>query len=374
MSKLAFIVTEDWFFASHFLPMARAAVAMGLDVVVIARVREHAAPILATGARLEPLEAERRSLNPLAAAGTVTRLAAILRREKPDIVHCISLKPILVGGAASALARIPRRIYALTGLGFLGARQDGGARRARALISHLLRGPLRTSRTRFVFENRDDPVLLGLDPEGSDVLILGGAGIDPLAYPSMPLPDGATLRVAVIARMLWSKGVDVIVEAVDQARRGGADVTLSLYGEPDPSNPKAIPPETLEAWSRRPGIRWHGRTDDAAGVWRDHHVAGLASRGGEGLPRTLLESAASGRLSLTTDVPGCRSFVREGIDGLILPVDDVPAFARALVALAGDRARVARMGAAAAERVRDGYTEDNVQAAVTGLYRSMLAS
>ncbi len=172
--------------------------------------------------------------------------------------------------------------------------------------------------------------------------------------------------------MLWSKGIDTAVEAVAEARARGADVSLSLYGAPDPSNPKAIPEETLRAWSGRPGIEWHGPTRSVAGVWREHHVACLPSRGGEGLPRTLLESAACGRPSLTTDVPGCRSFVRDGVDGYVTPVDDVTALADAIARLAADRPLAARMGEAAAARVRDGFTEADVMAAMQGVYRDLL--
>lgn len=372
MPKLAFIVTEDWFFASHFLPMARAAVSMGLDVVVIARVRAHGPAIEATGARVRPLEAERRSINPLAAGSAVVRLARILREEQPDIVHCISLKPILVGGAACVVAGLPRRVYALTGLGFLGAKTDRTGRAARAALRRIIRRPLSSPQTHFVFENEDDPKLLGLDPRAPDVTILGGAGIDPAAYPATPLPSGETLRVAVVSRMLWSKGIDTAVDAVRRARERGVDVTLSLYGAPDPSNPKAIPLENLREWSALPGITWHGPTGSVAAVWNEHHAACLPSRGGEGLPRTLLESAACGRPSLTTDVPGCRSFVRDGVDGLVVPVDDVEALADTIARLAGDRSLVDRMGVEAAARVRDGFTEADVAAQIQAVYRDLL--
>ncbi len=92
--RLVFIATEDWFFASHFLPMARAAVAMGLEVSVVARVRDHAEIIAATGARVVAFEAERSSLNPMAAGYAAGQLAAILKALKPDIVHCIALRSI----------------------------------------------------------------------------------------------------------------------------------------------------------------------------------------------------------------------------------------------------------------------------------------
>jgi glycosyltransferase involved in cell wall biosynthesis len=180
------------------------------------------------------------------------------------------------------------------------------------------------------------------------------------------------LKVAIVARMLWSKGIDLAVEAVRLARAHGADVELSLHGAPDPSNPKAVPEETLRGWSAQPGITWHGPTRDAASVWRDHHIACLPSRGGEGLPRTLLEAAACGRAILTTDVPGCRTLVRDGVEGFVVPPDHAQALADALIGLAADPARVAEMGEAARARVLAGFTERHVMEAVKGLYVALL--
>ncbi|WP_262298837.1 glycosyltransferase family 4 protein [Microvirga sesbaniae] len=371
--KIVFVITEDWFFASHFLPMAKAARELGLEVTVVTRVRTHREAIEATGAKVVPLEAERRSLNPMAAGYAAGQLAAILKAEKADLVHCIALKGILVGGFAAALAGIGRRVYALTGSGFLGARTDRIARLSQRAVRLLVRG-LETRQTRYVFENTDDPKLLGLDPASERVTILGGAGIDPDHFRPTPLPVQPPLRIAVVARMLWSKGIDLAVEAVRRARAEGAAVELSLYGAPDPSNPKAIPEETLKAWSAEPGISWHGPTRDVAAVWRAHHVACLPSRGGEGLPRTLLEAAACGRAIVTTDVPGCRTLVRDGIEGRLVPADDTDGLAEALTALSGQPDIVARMGEAARTRVLDGFTERDVIESVKRLYRSMLAS
>jgi glycosyltransferase involved in cell wall biosynthesis len=371
--KLVFVITEDWFFASHFLPMARAARELGLQVTVVTRVRSHRDVIEATGAKVIPLEAERRSLNPMAAGYAAGQLAAILKAEKADLVHCIALKGILVGGFAAAMAGIGRRVYALTGSGFLGARTDMIARLSQRAVRLLVRG-LETGRTRYLFENTDDPKLLGLDPASDRVTILGGAGVDPDLLKPAPLPHQPPLRVAVVARMLWSKGIDVAVEAVRAARAQGAAIELSLYGAPDPSNPKAIPEGTLKTWSAEPGISWYGATRDVAAVWREHHVACLPSRGGEGLPRTLLEAAACGRAIVTTDVPGCRTLVREGIEGRLVPADDAASLAEVLVALSRRPDEVARMGEAARARVLAGFTERHVIESVKQLYRSILAS
>lgn len=369
---LAFLITEDWFFASHFLPMARAAREMGLDVVIITRVRAHSVVLEATGARVIALEAERKSLNPLAVVANVARLTAILKREKPDILHMVALRPILIGGVAARRAGVARRVFALTGLGFLGARKDAiGASAARA-IRAFVRGPLENATTRYLFENPDDAAGLNLTAADPRVIIVGGAGVDPDSLTPTPQPEGPTLRVAVVARMLWSKGVDLAVEAVGMARARGADVTLSLYGAPDPSNPRAIPESTLRDWATREGVTWHGRTSDIAGVWRDHHVALLPSRGGEGLPRTLLEAAACGRAIITTDVPGCRRFVRDGVDGFIAPPENAQALADALMRLANDRALTLACGAAARQRLLSGFTERHVMDTVKAMYADLL--
>jgi glycosyltransferase involved in cell wall biosynthesis len=370
--KLVFVVTEDWFFASHFLPMARAAIELGLEVVVVARVRDHRGAIEAVGARVIALDAERRSLNPLAAGYTAGRLAAVLRAEKPDLVHCIALRAILVGGAAAAMAGVGRRIFALTGLGFLGARQDWLGLGARAAVRTLVRA-LETKDTRYLFENPDDPRLIGLDPQAERVVIVGGAGVDPAALTPAPLPPQPPLKVAVVARMLWSKGIDLAVEGARLARARGVPVELSLYGAPDPSNPKAIPEATLQGWSTGAGVVWRGPTRDVNAVWREHHVCCLPSRGGEGLPRTLLEGGACGRAIVTTDVPGCRALVREGVEGLVVPPNDAGALADAFARLAADAALVGRLGAAARARVLDGFTERAVMDAVKALYADMLA-
>lgn len=372
-ASLLYVVTEDWFFVSHFLPMARAAQANGFRVAIATRVRDHGDRLAQEGFRVIPIEAERGSLSPIALLRAIGRLATILRAERPDIVHLIALRSILVGGPAARRAGLGRRVVALTGLGFLGAMTGLAGVAGRIAARLMVRGLAGGARTRYLFENRDDPRSLGLDPDQTTrCLVVGGAGVDPHAFPAHPLPEGATLRVALVARMLWSKGIDLAVEAVAQARAAGVDVTLSLFGAPDPSNPRAVPEATLRAWGKREGIVWHGPTRDVAGVWATHHVALLPSRGGEGLPRTLLEAGCCGRALIATDVPGCRDFIQVGETGFVVAPGDVAALGSALSVLAADRTLVERMGKAARQRVLAHHTEAAVGAAVVGLYRAML--
>lgn len=371
MPKLLYIVTEDWFFASHFLPMARAARNAGFDVAVATRVGDKAQSIAAAGCRVVPLDASRRGIGPIEVVRNLAQAYRIVRTEQPDIVHCIALKPVVLGGLAARWAGAPRLVLAPTGLGHLWTESGVLARAGRGIVrlvaGHWLRGP----RTRYIFENGDDPIEFGLDPRAPEVTIVGGAGVDPADYPFTPEPPAPPVKVAVVSRMIAPKGIAEAVAAVQCARALGAPVELHLFGAPDESNRRAIPETILRQWSSGPGVTWHGRVTDIARVWREHHVAMLLTSYREGVPRALIEAAASGRPIVTTDTPGCRDIARDG--GTLVAPGDIEAAAGALVRLAGDPALRARLGAAANATFRAGFTEEGVRRAVAELYRSMLA-
>jgi glycosyltransferase involved in cell wall biosynthesis len=368
MPKLLYLITEDWFFVSHFLPMARAARAAGFEVVVATRVRQHGERIAAEGCRIVPLENERRSFGAFEALRGFFRIARIVREEKPDIVHCIALRMVVLGGLAARRGGARNLVLAPTGLGHLWI--DGGLREriAQAFARLVVGRWLRREGTRYLFENSDDPREFSLGADDA-VTIVPGAGVKAAEFPPTPEPVAPPLKAAVVARMIWPKGIAEAVAAVKRARALGADVTLDLYGSPDMSNRRTCTEAELNALAE-PGIRWHGRTDDVAGVWREHHVAMLLTWYREGVPRSIIEAAAAGRPILTTDVPGCRDLVRDGIEGIVVAPRDVEAAAQALLRLAGDAALRARLGAAAHARFQERFTEEAVRRTVTALYAS----
>ena len=229
---------------------------------------------------------------------------------------------------------------------------------------------MRGGRTRYLFENAEDPLEFGLDPGGRDVTIVGGAGVDPADFPFVAEPPAPPVKVALVSRMIAPKGILEAIEAVRQARAQAA-IELHLFGDPDPADRRAISDLDLRRWSGEPGIRWHGHTDNVADVWREHHIAILLTYYREGLPRSLLEAAAAGRPIVTTDIPGCRDVVRDGREGFLVPPQDVDAAARALVKLACDASLRARMGAAANARFQERFTEQAVSRAVGDVYRSL---
>lgn len=371
MPKILYLITEDWFFASHFLPMARAARDCGFEIVVATRVRADGERLKAEGISLIPIESERGSASVLTGLRDVFQLLKIVRRERADIVHCIALRPVVIGGVVAKLAGRGKLVLAPTGLGHLWIERGFAVGLARKIVSSIVGTWLRGSRTRYLFENRDDPHVFGLDPDSAEITIVGGAGVDPADFPPAQEPTSPPVKVAVVSRMIRPKGIVEAVDAARRARAAGAPLELHLFGDPDPANRRSISQATLEQWAGEPGISWHGRVSDVARVWREHHIAMLLSYR-EGLPRSLVEAAAMGRPIVATDVAGCREVVRDGKEGLLVPLGGGDAAAAALVRLAADPALRARMGAAANARFRERFTADAVRQTVRDLYRALV--
>jgi glycosyltransferase involved in cell wall biosynthesis len=370
MPKLLYFFSEDWAVVSHFLPMIRTAVAAGFDVVVATRLREHRGRIEAEGCRAVSLEHERASLSGLETLRDFARVRRILRDERPDIVHCVSVRLVVLGGIAARLQGVKWLVLAPIGLGSLWMEDGFAARAVRGLVRRIIGRWLKGPGTRYMFENSDDPAEFGLDPEKPPVTIVPGAGVDPRDFPLAPEPQAPPVRVAVVARMLQTKGIAEAVAAVRRARALGAPVELDLYGLPDPSSRRSITETELRQWSAEPGIDWKGASDDIAGVWRTHHVAMLLTWR-EGMPRALIEAAACGRPIVATDVQGCRDLVRDRREGILVPLRDVEAAARALVELAWDADLRARLGQAAHARFQERFTADEVRRAVASVYTGL---
>ena len=370
--KLVFIISEDWFFASHFLGFAKAAVAAGLEPVVVTRVDAHRQALEAAGCRVIAVPVARRAFGPLATLRALLRYRAILRAEAPAIAHCIAIKSIVLGGLAARLAGVPALVLAPTGLGYFwtagGVKAWAGRALTRLAAAFLARG----AGARFLFENHDDPAELGFGPDDAPrVALVGGAGVAARQFPVQPNAPEPPLRVAIVARMLRSKGIPESIEAVRLARAQGVDIGLDLWGEPDPANLDSLSVQELGVLADTPGVFWRGRGEDIAGVWRDSHIAMLLSHR-EGLPRSLVEAAASSRPIVTTDVPGCRAVVTDGVEGLLVPPGDAAAAAAALVRLARDPALRQILGQNARRRFEAEFSDAIVNAKVEALYRACL--
>jgi glycosyltransferase involved in cell wall biosynthesis len=346
--------------------------AQGDEVVVVTRSSGRLPDIEALGARTRPFDFHRGSVNVRRLWEVRGGLAQLINDERPDVVHAIAMQTMVMTslGLATCKHQPSSVVLHLTGLGYLGQSRSPIASLLRPLAQAALRHCMMTQNVWLIAENDDD--LAALAAAGcvasQRTAIVPGAGVDPVLLSPQPLPANETPRVAFIGRMLVAKGVQVLVDAHRILRAQGVQTNLALYGDADPGSRQAISSATLSEWNGIPGVRWHGRTGDVVGVWAASDIAVVPAIGGDGMPRAMLEAAACGRPLVVTDASGCREFVRQGIEGLVVPSNDSRALANAIAKLAGDAQLRARMGAAARERVLAGYTTRAVREAYRQIY------
>jgi len=364
-----FVVTEDWYFVSHRLPLAVAAQKAGFDVAVATRVKEHSETIRAAGIRLIPFNLSRRRGNPLREVATLVRL---YYREQMDIVHHVALKPVLYGALAARLAGVPRVVNAVAGLGWLFMSSGFAARTLRPMICRLLAWVLGVPHSRTIVQNPDDfGLLVKIGVPEDRLRLIRGAGVNTEVFTPVLESPPAPVMVLLSARMLWAKGVGEFVEAARLLTQEGVKARFVLVGAPDSGNPASVPEATLRAWHGKNGVEWWGHRDDMPAVLHTAHVACLPSSYREGLPKVLLEAAACGLPIVTTDTPGCREIVRDGDNGFLVPVRDAQALAVALRSLINNDALRAKMGVRARAIVLEEFSQERVIAETLAVYQEL---
>jgi len=371
---LLYLVTEDWYFVAHRLPLARAARDAGYDVTVATRVGGRRDDIVAEGFRLEPLSWQRGSINVFRLVADVASIIRLYRRLQPDLAHHVSLKPIMLGTAASWFTPRVAVLNALTGRGYIFTAKSGRARLLARLVSFLLRILLRRKNSVLLVENEDDRRFaveaIGIDAERTAVN--AGSGVDIRHFDVQPLPASEPVAIGCAARMVATKGIADLVAATRILRARHVPHRLLLAGGTDRENPDAIPESLLQQWVREDKIEWLGQIADVRELWRQCHIAALASLGGEGVPLSLVEAAACGRPLVATEVPGSRDIARIGVNAFLAPPGDPHELADALERLIRDPALRERFGAESRRIAEGEFASDRVFAATLSLYDRLL--
>jgi glycosyltransferase involved in cell wall biosynthesis len=369
--RILYVVTEDWYFLSHRLPMARAAKQAGYEVHVATRLKDGKAAIEREGFVPHGLNWSRGSLSPWGSLSAIFELRRLLRALNPDILHNISLKPVLLGTTASLGRSATSLVNSLTGLGTLFIGEAGVSALTRKLVRFALSRLLRRKRSRTIVQNPDDRAFvieLGVAP--NTVVLIPGSGVDTRLLTPLPEPP-PPVTAAYVGRMLADKGVVTLIEAYSQLGQRGVPLQLLLAGDCDKENPGSLAPEQLREYAALYGIHWLGHVADIREVWARAHFAVLASRR-EGLPKSLLEAAACGRAMVATDAPGCREIAIAGETALTVPVGDVAALADAMAKLAGDAALRQRLGANARALVELKFSAEAIGRETVALYDRLM--
>jgi glycosyltransferase involved in cell wall biosynthesis len=369
---LLFLVTEDFYFESHRLPLALAARDAGMRVVLVTRVGSRGDVLRGHGFEVLSIPFERGGLNPVRDLTLMWQIISIYRRLAPDIVHHVAMKPVIYGSIAARVAGTCRVVNALAGLGFVFSSSTHKARFLRPFVRRLLQFVLSRSGSRLILQNRDDVEMFAREKlaVAGGIRLVPGVGVDLQRFVMQPEPAGR-VRVILPARMLRDKGVFEFVEAARLLKQRGVDVVCELLGALDSQNPAAISSDSLRSWQDEGVVTWRGHSSDMPSALAACHIVCLPSYR-EGLPKALLEASASGRPIVTTDVPGCRDVVRDGENGLLTRARDAEDLAEKLARLIQDaplRHRMGKAGRAIAERE---YSAEGSAALTLGVYMELI--
>ena len=367
---LVYLVTEDWYFLSHRIPMALAAQRAGYDVHVATHVVNGGARIKALGFHLHPLNWRRGSVNPVDLVSIVREVRALYKRLAPDLVHHVALQPSVIGSLA-AWGLPVTQLNAFAGLGSTFTSQSLKSRVVRPVLKTVLRWMLNRRRSAALVQNGDDrDAITAIGVDAARVFLIPGSGVDVDVLTPLPEPEGG-VTLGYVGRLLEDKGLRSLIAAHDLLTQRGVAVKLLIAGQIDPANPASIPDAEIASWKGRPGVTLLGHVNDVREVWARAHIAVLPSRR-EGLPKSLLEAAACGRPMIASDVPGCREIARHGVNGLLVPADDATALAAAIEQLAADPALRRQYGAAGRQLVATEFSSERIGRKTVALYDGLL--
>lgn len=353
MKKLLFLVNSADFFLSHRSAVASAARHVGYDVHVATPDSQSIHRIQEMGFQHHLIKLDRRGQNPLKELLTLVDIFLLYKSVAPDIVHLVTVKPVLYGGLIARFLRVGCVVAAISGLGSAFTSSHFLGKFRRYFIFFLYRHAFKQNKIFVIFQNLDDRNLF-LDYgvlRFEQARLVRGSGVDLDAYSYYPEPNG-TPTVVMAARLLGDKGIYDFLEAARILSSRGVIVRFQLIGSPDLGNPSSVTADQVELWKKEGIVEFTGFSDKVANHYADGHIVCLPSYR-EGLPKGLIEAAACGRPVVTTDVPGCRDAIIPGKTGLLVPVRNAVALADALQVLAESpelRRSMGRAGRALAER------------------------
>lgn len=368
------ITNVDWFFISHRLVIAEEAICKGWKVYVAAEDTGRGKEIAVDGIEFIDFKFSRSGTNPLEELRTIRNFRKLYKEIKPDVVHHITLKPVIYGSLTAKLLNIRGVVNAVSGLGynFTSGRQGVVAK----IMIRIMRYGFKRDNLTVIFQNGDDQKELsnlGVVQPNNRIVRIKGSGVDLEQFKQTKLPSFDKIKVLLPSRMLWDKGVKELRETTNLLKDKYKDkVQFILAGMADEHNKAGVPASYLNDWQNGEYVKWIGYQKDMVQVYNDSHIVVLPSYR-EGMPKTLIEACAVGRAIVTTDAIGCRECVDEGVNGLKVPVYSTQELAFALETLFENHDMIRVMGEASRKKAESEFDVKAVVAKHMEIYEELNA-
>lgn len=345
VKKILYVVNVDWFFISHRLIIAQNAISNGYKVFIACKDTGRISEIEKLGVKHINLPISRSGINPFLEINTLIYLYRIYNNIKPDIVHHITLKPVIYGSIISKLLQIKYVVNAVSGLGYSFTKGRKGI--VQKLMIVLLKFGFNRKNITVIFQNGDDEIFFkkqGITSNFNKIIRIKGSGVDLKQFKKSSMPDDDIIKILLPSRMLWDKGVKELREATEiLAEKYSEKIQFILCGLADKNNRAGVSESYLKEWQDGTYVKWIGYKKNMVEIYNNCHIVVLPSYR-EGMPKSLIEACAVGRAIITTDAVGCRECVDEGINGFKVPVNSSIDLAIAIEKLILNRPLIKKMG------------------------------
>lgn len=317
--KILFVVNVDWFFVSHRLPLALEALKKGYEVHIACGITDKKEYLESLGFTVHPLNLSRSGTEIKGELKVFGEIYRILKEVNPEIAHFVTIKPVLYGGIASRLLHIGKKVFSISGLGFIFIRQGFKASLVRIAIKTMYTVALGGKNSHVIVQNPDDKAVVNSIVK-VPITLIRGSGVD-LALYEYKEENNENIKVSMACRLLKDKGVFEYIEAAKILIQKLPNIEFELYGDIDIHNPASLTNDDIEKIKKDGFVNVYGFNSDIAKVFSGSNIIVLPSYR-EGLPKVLIEAAACGRAVVTTDVPGCRDAIEPNVTGLLCEVKD----------------------------------------------------
>jgi|TARA_B110000495_G_C23018951_1_gene604087 glycosyltransferase involved in cell wall biosynthesis len=370
--KLIFFVAEDWYFVSHRIQLAIEAKKKGYDVHLVTNCSNKKAFIESFGIKVHNANLSRKSFNIINEIKTIVSLYKIYSKISPDIVHHVAIKPILYGMIVCRYLGITKTINAFAGLTFIFWSDNWKIVLVRPFFNFIFRYLLNFKDSVCLLQNKDDADLLIKSKviEQKRVHLIRGSGVDLKIYESLNEKKGK-INVILASRLQRDKGIVEFVKAASILLSSGVNANFILVGMIDDHNPSSIEIEKIKKWEDKGLIRWVGYKKNMIDVFSNAHIVCLPSYR-EGLPKVLLEAAASARPIVAADVPGCREIVIHDCNGYLVPAKNIYMLANYLKELINNKNLRLKMGANGRRLVEENFDIKIISEKTISLYDRLI--
>jgi len=371
--KLLFLVNVDWAFLSHRLPLAIELIKQGYEVHIATAITDKLEVLESSGLVVHPIRLHRSASGIFTIYQEFVEFLSVIRAVKPDLIHSVTIKPVLLGGIAARLLGVSALVSAVPGLGFVFISRGVLANIRRQLTSALYRVALGHKNQCVIFQNQDDESEIINLARISQIktAIIPGSGVDLSLFTSIAPNKGMPI-VLLACRLLVDKGVREFVHSATLVNEKFIRARFIVVGDPDPSNPATITPNEVRQWKKLGDVEFWGYRSEMHEILRLAHIVALPSYR-EGSPKVLIEAAACGRPVITTDVPGCRDVINENVTGLLVPARSAEGLSDAISLLLDNSELRENMGRSGRELAEEKFDIRQVVSRHMQIYEDLLA-